>query len=123
MTLKLVQTRVDLAVVELTRTLANGLVQKRLRIKLRVHTKNIEDDARRCAVVTCTDDVTVADDKDQLPLVIVVQRSEGVDGTPERLFAFGVARDLAQHEFVQHLGVPFRGELKGSQDLGTTSAS
>ena len=76
MAFELIQTRVDLAVIELLRAFTNGLVQKRFRIELRVHTEDVKHDTRRRAVVSSTNDVTVANDEDEFALVVVVQCSQ-----------------------------------------------
>lgn len=116
MALELIQTGVNLPVVQLLRTLTNRLEQERLRIKLRVDTENIQDNARRGTVVTATDNIAVADDEDELSLVVVVQIGERVDGTPERIFAFSITGNLAQDELVEHLGIALATQLQRSQD-------
>ena len=116
MAFELIQTRVHLAIVELLRPLADGLVQEWLRIELRVDSKDVEDNTGRGAVVTSSDDVPVAYDEDKLPLVVVVQRGQRVDRATQGLLAFRVTRDLAEHELVQHLRIAFGRELQGGQD-------
>ena len=81
MTLKLVQSRVDLSVIELSRPFANRFEQQRLRIEFGIDPENIENDTRRRPVVTATDNVAVADDEDQLSLVVIVEGSERIDGS------------------------------------------
>jgi len=81
MTLKLVQSRVDLSVIELSRPFANRFEQQRLRIEFGIDPENVENDTRRRPVVTATDNVAVADDEDQLSLVVIVEGSERIDGS------------------------------------------
>ena len=121
MAFELIQTRVHLAIVELLRPLADGLVQEWLRIELRVDSKDVEDNTGRGAVVTSSDDVPVADDEDQLALVVVVEVRERVDGTAERVLALGITRHLANDELVLQLRLTLARELKRSQDYKHTS--
>lgn len=116
MALELIQPRVDLAVIQSLATLTNTPKQQRLRVDIRIHTENIENDPRSRTVVPTTDDVSIADNEDELPLIIIVERRERVDRTTKRIFAFGIARDLAQNELVLQFGIALRAKLKGSKD-------
>ena len=117
MTFKLVQARIDLAIVELLGTLTDRLEHKRLRIpRCRINAKDVQHNVRRGSIIAATNDVAVTNDEDELPLVVIVQSSERVDGTSQRVLAFGVARDLAEHEFVQTFGETLCPKLQRSQD-------
>ena len=73
MALKFIETGVNFTVVDLPRAFTNRLEQKGLRIKLGINTKDIKDDTRSCAIVTSTNDVSVADEEHKLSLIIVVE--------------------------------------------------
>ena len=116
MSLEFVEAGINFAVVESLCALADRLEEQRLRVELRINAQDVENDTRSRAIVATTDDVAIADDEDELALVIVVQSRQRVDRTTEGLLAFGITRDLAEHELVQHLGVPLRRQLESSQD-------
>ena len=116
MTFELVETGVDLAVVESLHTLSNRLHPERLRIQLRVDAKDVEDDAGCGAVVASTNNVTVADDEDELSLIVIVESRKRIDRTPQRLLAFGVTRNLTENELVEHFGITLAAELESGQD-------
>ena len=100
--LVLVQPRVHLAIINLFRTFANRSEHQRLRINLGVDTQNIQNDPRRRTVVPAPNDVAVTNDEHQLALVVIVKRRERVNRPSERVLAFGVTGNLAQHKLVQH---------------------
>lgn len=116
MTLKLIQPRVHLSVIELLGSLPDGFKQKRLRIQLGVDSEDVEHDPRRRAVVPASNDVAVAEDEHELPLVVVLERGERVERPAERLLAFGVAGDLADDKLVLKLRRAFRRELESGED-------
>jgi hypothetical protein len=116
MPLELIKTRIDLAIIQRLRSFTHTLEQQGLHVEVGIHTENIENNPRRRPVVSATDDVTIADDENELALVVVVESSERVDSTSERVFAFGVARNLAEDELVLQFGRPLRTKLEGSQD-------
>ena len=116
MTFELVQPRVNLPVVDLLRAFTNGLEHQGFRVQLRVDTEDVKNNTRSRTVVAASDNVTVADDEEKLPLVVVVQRGQRVDRATQGLLAFRVTRDLAEHELVQHLRIAFGRELQGGQD-------
>ena len=100
MSLELVKTRIDLAIIQSLGTLADTLEQKGLDVKVRIHTKDIKNNPRRRPVISATDNVPIADDENEFALIVIVESSERVDGTSERVFAFSVTRNLAQHKLV-----------------------
>ena len=116
MSLEFVEAGIDFAVVESLCTLADRLEEQRLWVKLRVDAQDVEDDARSCAIVATTNDVAIADDEDELALVVVLKASERVDRAPERFFALRVTRDLAQDELVLQLRILLATELQRRQD-------
>lgn len=123
MALKLVEPRVDLSVVELARSFTDRLEQQGLWVKFGIDSEDIEDDTRGRPVVAATDDVAVADDKDQLSLVVIVEGGKRVDGPSERFFAFGITRHLAEYKLVLKLGRSLAGQLERSQDYDPTNES
>lgn len=116
MTLKLIESTVNLAVIQLLRAFANRLKQKRFRVELRIDAEQVKDDSWRRTVVTGTDNVTVAKEEDELALVVVVECCEGIDCLAKRLLALSVTGDLTDDKLVQGLGVALSRELKGSKD-------
>lgn len=116
-TFEFVQARVNLSIVELLRSLPDGLEHEGFRIpRCRINAKDVQHNVRRGSFVATTDDIAIADEEDQLPLIIVVQCCERVDGTAQRILAFSIARDLAEHEFVQTFGETLGPKLQRSQD-------
>jgi hypothetical protein len=61
---KLVQTRIDLSIIQLLRTLTDALEHEWLRIKARVDTKDIQNNSRSGPVVPRTDDIPIADQEE-----------------------------------------------------------
>lgn len=116
MTFELIETTVHLAVVKRLGALADTLEEKGLWVHLGVHAKNVEGDTRGRAVVAATDDVAVADDEDELPFIIVVERGKGVNRSAKGVLAFRVTRDLAKYELVLEFWVALTAELQRSQD-------
>ena len=116
MTFKLVESRVDLSVVKRFGALADGLEEQWLWVKLGVNAEDIKNNTGRCAVITTSNDVSVANDKNQFPLVIIVERRERVDCTPERVLAFGVTWYLAEYEFILHFRLTLASKLQRSQN-------
>ena len=95
MSLEFVEAGIDFAVVESLCTLADRLEEQRLWVKLRVDAQDVEDDARSCAIVATTNDVAIADDEDELALVVVLKACKRIDRASEGLLVFRIARDLA----------------------------
>ena len=62
--LELVQPRVDLAIIDLFRTLANRPEHQRLGVNLGVDTHYIQHDPRRSPVVPASNDIAVTDDEE-----------------------------------------------------------
>lgn len=116
MTLKLVQPGVYLSIIQSLRPLSYTPKQQRLRIPIRIHPQDIQSNPRRRPVVPASNNVPIADDEDEFPLVIVIERSKRVNGTSERVFAFGITGNLAEHEFILQLWVAFGTELESRQD-------
>jgi hypothetical protein len=54
--------------------------------------------------------------EDEFTLVIIVQYREGVDGSFERFFAFGITGNLAYDELVEQFRLAFRAELERRKD-------
>lgn len=115
-TFELVETRVDLSVVELLGSFSDGLEEQRLWIQLRVDSEDIEDDSRSRSIVSTSDDVSVAENEHELPFVVVLESRERVERSSKGFLSLGVAGDLADDELVLELGIPFRGELKSGED-------
>ena len=103
----------------LLETITDGLEAEWLGVDRRVGAEDVEHNARRGPVVSRPDNHAVlrstpislqpggnrierthADHEQQLPLVVVLEARERVNAVPERLLALGVARDLANDEFV-----------------------
>jgi hypothetical protein len=74
--LKLVETRVNLAVVELLTARADRLERKGRRINLGINTKNVENNLGGGTIITLTNDNTIANDTDELALVVVLEGSQ-----------------------------------------------
>jgi len=116
MTLKLVQSRVDLTIVELLRALANRFEHQRFRISCGINAKDIENDGRCRPFITTANDVPITNDENKLPLVVTVQTSKGVNCATKRVLSFCATRNLVQYEFIQQLGEALGIELKRSKD-------
>lgn len=116
MSLKLVQPRVHLRIIQLFTPLSNTLEQQGFGINLGVHPEDIEHDPGCRPIITGPDDIPITDDEDELPLVIVLQHGEGVDRLLQRFLALGVAWYLADDELVEKLGLALRSELERSKD-------
>ena len=71
-----------------------------LRIKFWVYTKNIQNDLRSHAIISTADDIAVANDEHELPFIVVVEGSEGVDHVAQRIITFGVTQYLAEDKFI-----------------------
>lgn len=63
---------------DLFRSITDRLEAERLRVDRRIRTKNVEDDLRSRSVVSTSDDHSIANDEEQLPLVVVLESSERV---------------------------------------------
>jgi hypothetical protein len=98
------------------RALANRFEHQRFRISCGVNAKDIENDGRCRPFITTADDVPITNDENQLPLVVIVQTSKGVNCATKRVLSFCVTRNLAQYEFIQPLGEALGIELKRSKD-------
>ena len=116
MALEFVEAGIYFAVVESLCALADRLEEQRLRVELRINAQDVENDTRSRAIVATADDVAIADDEDELALVVVLKASERVDRAPERFFALRVTRDLAQDELVLQLRILLATELQRRQD-------
>ena len=116
MALEFVEAGIYFAVVEGLCALADRLEEQRLRVELRINAQDVENDTRSRAIVATTDDVAIADDEDELALVVVLEASERVDRAPERFFALRVTRDLAQDELILQLRILLATELQRRQD-------
>jgi hypothetical protein len=112
----LIQPRIDLSIIQLLAPFANTLEEQWLRVQRRIHPKDVEDDPGCRSIITRTDDIAVANDKDELALVVIVENRERVDRPLEGFLAFGITGNLANDELVEYLGVAFMTELKRSQD-------
>ena len=122
MAFELVQARINLPIVELLRSLPDGLEHERFRIpSRRINAEDVQHNVRCGSFITTTDDVAITDDEDQLPFIVVVQCSERVDGTAQRVLALSIARDLAEHEFVQTFGETLCPKLQRSQNYSNMS--
>ena len=73
MSFEFIQTGVNLAIIQRLGTLTNRLEQQRLRVQLRIHSEDVEDDSGRGPIVAGSDDVTITNDEQQFALVIVVE--------------------------------------------------
>jgi hypothetical protein len=98
------------------RALANRFEHQRFRISCGVNAKDIENDGRCWPFITTTDDVPITNDKNQIPLVVIVQTSKGIDCATKRVLSFCVTRNLAQYELIQQLREVLGIELKRSKD-------
>lgn len=116
MPLKLVQTRIHLSIIERLRALSDRFEQKWFRVQRRIHTQNIQHDPRRSAVISTSNNITVANNKDKFAFIVIVQSRERVNRAPERVLAFGVTRHLTKHKLVLQLGLAFGAELESRQD-------
>ena len=116
MSLEFVEAGINFAVVESLCALADRLEKQRLRVELRINAQDVENDTRSRAIVATTDDVAIADDEDELALVVVLKASERVDRAPERFFALRVTRYLAQDELVLQLRILLATELQRRQN-------
>lgn len=116
MPLELVETGIHLSVIDCTRAFPDRLEKQGLRIEFGINAKNVKDNSGRWLFIAAANDQSVADDKKEFPLVVIVESRKRVNGTPQGIFAFRVARNLTDDKFVQHLGVPLRGKLQRSED-------
>ncbi len=64
MTLKLVEARVDLAIVELLGSLPNTLEHERLGVETRINAKYVENNTRSRPIIPRADNISVADDEE-----------------------------------------------------------
>ena len=124
MAFKLVQARIGLPVAELLRAFPDGLEHERLRVpRRRVNAHDVQDNVRRGSIVATTYNVAITGDEDQLPFIVVVQTSEQVDGGAQRVFALGIAWDLAEHEFDQSFRETLCPKLQRRQSYSTRQTS
>jgi hypothetical protein len=93
----LVQTRVHLAHVVLFRPLSKRNEREWLRVQIRVGTEDIKDNTGGRPIVATSDNHTVVNDEQELPLI---------DGLPQTRVAFRVTRDLTNHELLVVLWCP-----------------
>src|SRR5690606_5039464 len=70
MSTALVQPRIDLAHIMLLRSLSQTHKAQRLRVEIRISTKNIKHNTRRRPVVPTTNNHTIANDQQKLALII-----------------------------------------------------
>ncbi|KAI3482061.1 hypothetical protein L1887_55325 [Cichorium endivia] len=115
---ELVETRVDLGVVELLGTFGDGLEHERLGVDLGIDAEDVEHDTWRGTVVAAADDHAVADEEEELALVVVLEAGERVDGLAQLFFGFGVAGHLADDKLVLLLGRALGAELERGDELG-----
>jgi len=92
--LELVKSGVDLSIVELPGTFTDRLEQQGLGIEFRVDAENVQNNSRGRTIVAASNDISVANDKDQLALVIIIQCCKSVNRPPERFFPLSVAWHL-----------------------------
>lgn len=78
-----VESSVDLPHVVLLLTFSEREEAERFRIEVGIDSEDVEDDSRRGSVVSGSDDHSVAEDDDELPLVVVLESSQRVDGLLE----------------------------------------
>lgn len=116
MPLEFIKTRIHLSIIQRLRSLSNRFEQKRLRVQRGIYTQNIQHDPRCGTVIPTSNDIAIANDKDELPFIVVIQSSERVDRAAERVLAFSVTRHLAEYEFVLQFGLAFGAKLESSQD-------
>lgn len=116
MSLKFIQTRVNLAIVESASTFSDRLEHQRLWIERRINTKDIEHNTGCGAVVPASSNVPVTDEEDKLTLVVIIERCKGVDGATKRLLSFSIARYLTENKLVLQFWVALGTELEGGKD-------
>jgi hypothetical protein len=71
--LELVETRVDLAIIQCLGAFTDRFEQDRFRVEFRVDTKDVQHDSRSGSVITTTDYIAITNDEEQLPFVIIVE--------------------------------------------------
>lgn len=116
MSLKFIQSRVNLAIVESASTFSDRLEHQRLWVERRVNTKDIEHNTGCGAVVPASSNVPVTDEEDKLTLVVIIERCKGVDGATKRLLSFSIARYLTKNELVLKFWITLGTELEGRKD-------
>lgn len=99
MSFKFVHPRVDLSVVECLQPFSNGLEQW-FNIEPRINSEDIENNARRRAIIFTSYDITITYNEEELAFIIVIQRGQGINSASKRFFVLGVTRYLAKDELV-----------------------
>ncbi|KAL0769411.1 hypothetical protein CaCOL14_008719 [Colletotrichum acutatum] len=122
-TLDFVQTRVDLAHVVLLLTFTERLEAEGFGVDGIGNTQNVEHDARRRLVVALTDNHTVADNDEELALIVVMHAGDGINGTAKSLLVFGVGGNLAHDKLVEVLRHVLATELERGQELETKNGA
>src|SRR5690242_16535528 len=112
-----VETRVDLAVVELLTAFTDGPEGKSRRVDLGIDTEDIQNNLGSRAVVTTSNNHSVADDADQFALIVIGKCSQRVEALADVLLSFRVCRDVANNKLVLVGGTLARPKLQGSQKL------
>ena len=92
-----------------------------LRIKFWVYTKNIQNDLRSRAIISTANDIAITNDEHELPFVVVVEGSEGVDRVAQRIITFSVTWYLAEDKFIYQLRCTLAVELQCGQDYKDVS--
>ena len=77
--LKLIQPRVNLFIFQRFRSFPNRLEQQRFRIQLWVNPKDIQNNSRSRPVIPTCDNIAIAKDEYELPLIAIVQCSQRID--------------------------------------------
>ena len=72
MALKLIQSRIHLAIIQSLGALTDGLEQQRLRIELGIDSGDVEDNSRRCAIVPTSYNIAITYNEKKLPFIAVI---------------------------------------------------
>jgi hypothetical protein len=77
MALELVQARVNHSIVELPGAFADTLEHEWFRIQARIDAQNIQHNSRSGTIITRPDIISITDDEEEFPLVVILESCEG----------------------------------------------
>lgn len=100
MTGTFVQSSVDLPHIVLLLAFSKRKETETLWVEIGVDSKDVQNNSGGASIVSCSDNVSIADDGDKLSLVVVLELGKRVDRLSKGRFALCVTRDLADDELV-----------------------
>ena len=117
MTCARAQAGVDLAHAGLLGSFTEGHETERFGIQIRISPQNIKDNARGWAIVTRTNNHSIAKNEELLSFVVILHLSKGVDDLAQGSVTFSVTRHLTDDELVMVFRSTSGSKIDGGEEF------